>query len=129
MPRERIQHGQMFVWPHVADSENGETEPVPPGMLESAGKPYTPGEPLSDGAVLREEPSLDLSWRREDVGGWVQIGFDAPRDWWERFFASYDNSPEQRHFSAWTAVMDRRQINHMIKTLRRARDAAYGSDE
>lgn len=129
MPRERIQHGQMFAWPRVADSENGGTEPIPPGMLESAGTRYYPGDPMPEGSVIREEPSLDLSWRREDAGGWVQVGFDAPRDWWERFIASYQGSPEQHHFAAWSAVMDRRQINHMIKTLRRARDAAYGADE
>ena len=115
----------MFLWNKTDEGK----EPVAPGLLESAGRPYFPGEPQPENTILREEPSLDVVWRREDVGGWVQIGLDAPRDWWERFIASYEGSPEQHHFSAWTAVMDRRQINHMIRTLRRARDAAYGSDE
>ena len=125
MPKERVQRGEVFVWEPDATGK----DPVAPGMVPSGGRPYHPGQQLPEGAILREEPSLDVTWRREDAGGWVQIGFDAPRDWWERFIASYEGSPEAHHFAAWTAVLDRREINHMIRTLRRARDAAYGNDE
>jgi len=66
-------------------------------------------------------PSLDVSWSREPTG-WVQIGIDAPTD----FLAGIIRDGAT---SVWTDVLDRREINHMIRTLRRARDAAYGSDE
>lgn len=79
------------------------------------------------GTVMREEPSLDVSWNRE--AGWVQVAFDAPRDWWDRFYSAVVGSPEQHHMTAYTDVLTRTELNHMIRTLRRARDAAYGADE
>lgn len=120
MPRERVKHGKQFVLEPEKDVAPGETPSL-------AGKPYFPGEKIPEGSILREESSLDVAWNRES--GWVQIGIDAPRDWWERFIESYKNSPEQISFSAWIDVLDRSEINHLIRTLRRARDTAYGADE
>lgn len=125
MPRERVQHGDIYVFAKTPD----ESDPVLPGQTPAAGKKYYPGDVVPDDHILREEPSLDVSWRNEDVGGWVQICFDAPRDWWERFIAAFDESPEQHHFAAFTSVLTRGQINHLIKSLRRARDRAYGADQ
>jgi hypothetical protein len=122
MPRERIQHGKQYIWKE-RDVSPGET----PSSETSASQEYLPGMELPEGSLIREESSLDLTWNRD--GGWVQLGLNAPRDWWERFFASYENSPEQHEFSAWTNVLTRVEINNLIRTLRRARDAAYGADE
>lgn len=120
MPRERIQHGKQYV--EISKFKHGESEPSKVNSVE-----YVPGEPIPDGSIIREEPSLDLVWNRE--GGWVQIGFSAPRDWWERFFESHSHTPDVSELVAFTNVMPRSEINNMIRTLRRARDAAYGADE
>lgn len=117
MPRERIQHGALTLF-------QGERAP---GEAVQSGKPWHPGDPVPEGYVLREAPSLDVNWNRD--GGWVQVSIDAPRDWWESFIESYRGSPEQHNFAAYTETMTRREINTLIRVLRRARDAAHGADE
>ena len=119
MPRERVHHGSIFV----------ETEPDPslPDSSEPARRPWHPGEPVPEGKKLFEQPSLDVSWNKD--AEWVQIAFSAPRDWWENFFASHKDDTMALSYSAFTDVMSRQELNHMIRTLRRARDTAYGSDE
>ena len=118
MPKERVQHGTLNVWPKEATLI---------GEAVSEGEIYLPGDKIPEGYILREAPSVDVLWNRE--GEWVQLAIDAPRDWWERFMASYENSPEQHSFPVVTEVLTRKEINHLIRTLRRARDAAYGADE
>lgn len=119
MPKERVQHGELRL-----RTERPESEESPGGAVEVA---WRPGDPVPEGSMLIERPSIDVTWNRE--GGWVQIGFEAPRAWWDDFYASYQGSAEQHHFNAWSEVFDRKDLNHMIRTLRRARDAAYGADE
>lgn len=126
MPKERVKHGEIRI--RQQEPNTGEL----PGRSDesvwlSTETVWIPGGPIPEGATTVEAPSLDVTWNRD--GGWVQLGFYAPRLWWSDFLESYEGSPEQHSFSAWTEVLDRREINHMIRTLRRARDAAYGSDE
>lgn len=119
MPRERIHHGTFRI-----EVEHPGTQEYPGAIVTQE---WHPGDPQPPGSVLYEEPSFDVTWNRD--GGWVQLAFDAPRRWWDGFIKSYANSPEQTHFPAYTEVLSRREINDLIRTLRRARDAAYGSDE
>ena len=120
MPRERVQHGKQFLW--LREIAPGETPHQP-----HASTPYLPGMEIPEGGVIHSEPSLDVRWNRD--AGWVQMSIDAPRDWWERFIASYEGSPEAHEFSVHTEVLSRSEINNLISTLRRARDAAYGADQ
>ena len=80
-------------------------------------------------AILREMPSVDVTWNRDS--SYVQLSIEAPRDWWDRFNDTYSqaNSPDLHSYAVFSEVLDRREINHLIRTLRRARDAAYGADE
>jgi hypothetical protein len=119
MPRERVQHGRITV-----REEHPGTKDFPGAILE---REYRPEESLPPGATLHEAPSLDVLWSREY--GSVQMGFEAPREWWDRFIESYQANKEMTHYGAFTELFSRTEINHMIKTLRRARDAAYGADE
>lgn len=124
MPRERVQHGKLYA--DITETPDPGNVGQTPGSVMRRVE-YRPDVALPEGATVREEPSLDVSWNRD--GGWVQIAIDAPRDWWERFKESLDGSPEQHHMSAYTDVLTRKEINDLIRTLRRARDAAYGADE
>lgn len=73
-------------------------------------------------------PSLDVTWMRDPTGH-VQIAIEMTREQW---IANADHLRADDRISAraiYTESLNRREINHMIKTLRRARDAAYGADE
>lgn len=39
-----------------------------------------------------------------------------------------DHQPEPEPFTGWRVTLNRAGINHMIRSLRRARDAAFGAD-
>lgn len=109
MPRERIKRGSLFI------TEAGSS-------LSTA---HIPGENMPDGGAIHEEPSLEISWSRD--GQCVQVAFVAPLAWLDA--AQRDLAPNESHVSLYTEALSRAEINHMIRTLRRARDAAYGSDE
>lgn len=119
MPKERVHHGTITI-----REERPGTKEHPGGMRVTR---WNPGDPVPPGATLHEEPSVDLHWNRD--AGWVQLSIDAPRDWWEGWRAAYDGSPEQHTFQVYSEVLTRHELNHLIRTLRRARDSAYGADE
>jgi hypothetical protein len=126
MPKERVQHGALFVIEQEGATEATDVYGEPIGIKAHRARPYAPGEILSAGETLEEQPSVDVTWRRDP--GWVQVSVEASADWWDRFQKSRERV-EQSHFGVFSEVMSRQEINHMIRTLRRARDAAYGSDE
>lgn len=129
MPRERIQHGVTYVIEQEGATEATDVYGEPIGLKAHRARPYQPGEILAEGETLEEQPSVDVTWRREPEGaGWVQVSIEAPTDWWGRFNKSYEDV-EVSHWGVFSEVMTRQEINHMIRTLRRARDAAYGADE
>jgi hypothetical protein len=83
------------------------------------------------------EPNVEVVWsrqeehvaipREEDPQGWVQIGIDLDKvDLLDRMRYD-DDSVAARTF--YTDKLSRHQINELIRTLKRARNAAYGSDE
>ncbi|UDL15930.1 hypothetical protein QEH42_gp288 [Microbacterium phage Pumpernickel] len=121
MPRERIQHGKLYV-----DIPND--DPETKGLSETKTVKYHPGDDIPPEAKVREEQSLEVNWNRD--GGWVQLSIVAPYQWWEKAVDpdhfDVHGAPYQ---SVYTDVLSRSEINHLIKTLRRARDAAYGADE
>lgn len=65
-----------------------------------------------------DDPNPDLrvevSWQREHMD--VQIGTVNP---------AFEQFSEQR---GWFAHLDREGVNRLIRTLRRARDQAFGAD-
>lgn len=127
MPRERIQHGKLYV-----EDNTIESTPIISGTGEDTGlrahalREYRPGEELEVGNKITEMPSLDITWRGDP--GWVQVSIEAPSDWWDRFEESRKES-DQSHYGVFTDVLTRDEINKMIRTLRRARNAVFGSDE
>ena len=74
--------------------------------------PVIEGEnPPPGGRTIEDSLGLSVGWNKI---GWVQIHM-FPKEW--------------ESTGDWTIVdLERSQINSLIRTLRKARDAAYGSD-
>lgn len=121
MPRERVQHGK--IWKHTPVANNSE------GVLDGTRVTQYDGDvSLEEGEVLREDPSLEVTWNRD--AGWVQVSYVAPNEFWDQFQKDHIPGPHGDGYqSVATPVLTRKEINDMIRTLRRARDAAYGRDE
>lgn len=71
-------------------------------------------------------PALHVSWHASPAGT-VQIRFDANPDFIQE--AADFPDPETGRSAMYTDELTRAEINKMIRTLRRARDQAYGKDE
>lgn len=78
-------------------------------------------------AVITEDISMDVTWNRD--AGWVQMSLDIPRKKWEENYQFIAQETSISSRALYTDILTRTEINNLIKTLRRARDAAYGADE
>lgn len=74
----------------------------------------------ANGLIDVEQPSLHVKWFHDPEH--VQVQLDVSPE----FLAQLTGDGGARITSG---ILSRIEINHMIKTLRRARDAAYGADE
>jgi hypothetical protein len=68
------------------------------------------------------EPTLHVGWNRM---GWVQIHIQAEPDYFKDASADSTNADG---ISVFTEPLSRNEINKLIRTLRKARDQAYGQD-
>lgn len=138
MPRERIQHGKLLIGPAEGVVNNPHAEDFDEDRrnraFERNGEEYRPGmsSALNDDQRLFEQPSLDVIWNRE--AGWVQVLFEAPAEWFRKAMEeqAWKADPEEGHpmpYGVGTEPLTREQINNLIRTLRRARNAAFGADE
>lgn len=73
-------------------------------------------------------PALDVEWTREPTGH-VQVAIEMSREQWLRNAETLQADEQVTRRAIYTDSLSRHEINHLIKTLRRARDAAYGRDE
>lgn len=125
MPKERMQHGRIM----IRDAQNSEIMggvEIPGAILvyEHDGE-----SPIPETATTSVMPSLDLYWNRNL--GEVQLSFAAPKEWFRSALLPDllgDAVPADRELAVYSEPLSRGQINHMIRTLRRARDAAFGAD-
>ncbi|QED11836.1 hypothetical protein SEA_MASHLEY_19 [Microbacterium phage Mashley] len=126
MPRERVQHGKLYVEDPTIKPTPVITDSGQPSGVQAYGlKEWPRGEAVPEGVVVVEEPSLDVTWRSD---AWVQVSIKAPASWWEKFEQSR-RGVEQSHFGVYSATLTRAEINAAIRALRRARNAVFGSDE
>ncbi len=99
-----------------------------------------PFEPVPDDCVpypihgeAWPEPELNVSWTRAaDHGtGNVQVSLLLPVRYVEHLAADLatPDTPEPSGIGAFSPSLGRDELNRLIRTLRRARDAAYGADE
>ncbi|HRN29775.1 MAG TPA: hypothetical protein PK890_08760 [Terrimesophilobacter sp.] len=87
------------------------------------------------------KPRLDVLWSRpidmqslpigEDAVGAVQVQIVASANEMRRRIDHVTERPEDLEHSGivFTEPLTRGQLNHLIRTLKRARDAAFGADE
>ena len=106
MPREQINYPPLL-------EQNEEKQAAPPGRE---------GERWRDSAV-------HVGWHADGEGGngHVQMALESDLSYLRMALES-PNEPEGRT-SMYSPVLNRAEINRLIKMLRRARDAAYGRDE
>lgn len=81
-----------------------------------------------------EHHGLDLHWSRpgmygDGTPGHVQVGLTISQPKLRRLATPDPNEPDPTARTLYTDDLTREQINLLIRTLRRARDAAYGADE
>lgn len=126
MPRERVQHGKLYVIEAKGSTKVTDLRGEETGAVASLMHEYAPGEELHEGDIIQEQPSVDVTWNRDP--GYVQISIEAPADYWERFEKGRKDGG-QTHYGIFSETLTRQEINHLIRTLRRARDAAFGADE
>lgn len=120
MPRERVHHGKIWKNSPLTNQSEGEIQ----GVSVSE---YTPDTPVRSGEYLVEDPSMDIDWNRDH--GYVQVSIDMPRETWIERAKSIEDDSQIIKSAVYTNTLTRKEINHMIRTLRRARDAAFGRDE
>ncbi len=82
---------------------------------------------IPEGGHSDTTPAVDLNWSKEHEHVQVSVEFD--RDRWIAIADELKANPEVSKKAIYSPGMSRYQINKLIKTLRRARDAAFGSDE
>lgn len=140
MPKETIQYGRDYARVTVPAGEHQsgyeyELDATQAAKLRADGT--RPGYEY----VFSTKPHLDLLWQRptdpnllpvgEESNGSVQVSIGlAPQDMQWRIDHLKNHPEDLEDFSrVYTERLTRQQINHFIRTLKRARDAAYGADE
>ncbi|ACU71773.1 hypothetical protein Caci_2864 [Catenulispora acidiphila DSM 44928] len=99
------------------------------------------GEPMSsgmDGASTWYEPIVNVRWHAagDDKIGNVQVSLQAPIAAWTQMGDELRKAEEKAVGweegwmpEAYSPSLSRSELNRLIRTLRRARDQAYGRDE
>lgn len=120
MPRERVHHGKLYV-----EIDLQKTSDQPQGVEI---REYDPNDKsIPKDAKVSEEPSLDVTWSRDQ--GYVQVSIDMSREQWLTNTKQLEDDPNVIKRAIYTDGLSRQEINHLIRTLRRARDSAFGADE
>lgn len=141
MPKETVHWGKRYkLVKHEATETTGEwLEEFPwDGSYQEDGNGNT--LPLPPDTQAARSPSLEVIWTRpderapvaydEDPEGFVQVGMMIDMVDMKNYFRHDDlNDPDLVTKTFYTRGLTRTQINQMIRTLKRARDAAFGSDE
>lgn len=134
MPRETIHYGREYARVSVPETDGR-------GAYEYELEAHEAKAREAEGHVtFSTKPHLDLLWQRpsdigqalgEEPNGSVQVSISlTPQDMQWRINRLQGHPEDLEDFSTfYTERLTRSQINHFIRTLKRARDAAYGSDE
>lgn len=125
MPREQINY------PPIGFDDCSTDEPT--ATLTADHQQGVPVYARRGVAGRAHEPTVHVGWLNSpDGAGWVQVHMEAAPEYF-RFVADHPDGPslEQgvQRTSAYSPVLNRDEINRLIRVLRRARDQAYGRDE
>lgn len=105
----------------------------------------TPPDPAGNSAIVNTEESrrnVHVQWNRD--AAWLQVAVDVPLHELRGLLADAEREAaaearrlesmgeyaiEHHPVRVWSDVLSRSETNAAIRTLRRARDGAYGADE
>ena len=82
---------------------------------------------VPEGGSIDTTPKVELNWSREHEH--VQISIEFSRESWISIAKELEEDPRVAAKAIYSPGLSRYEINKLIKTLRRARDAAFGADE
>lgn len=85
---------------------------------DTKGEPHCPPDCPGSKLVALDDSAVKIGWTKDF--GHVEIAVVRERD------RATDEAPDAE---AWHAQFDRDGLNRLIRTLRKARDDAYGRDE
>lgn len=145
MPKETAHWGKRYISRHTPETEehNEWWDELPYDGTPTDAKGNVIEE-LPENQVVTRSPSLEVYWSRpedyvvpafdEIQTGKVQIGLTLDRGEWEQYRKYYLNDENAARdgvhsTTIFTKALSRAEINNLIKTLRRARDAAEGADQ
>lgn len=69
---------------------------------------------------------MHVGWNGQ--GGWAQVGFEVNKTQLIRMLEDYDPDRDGK-LMLWSDLLTRNEANKTIKTIRTARDRAFGKDE
>lgn len=90
-------------------------------------KTTDPATPPSDGVYVGD-PTVHVVWMPAARGGHVQVALEVEQAYAE-LVLQHPNGESPSTTYLYSPPLDRADLNKMIRTLRQARDAAYGRDE
>ncbi|ASR79966.1 hypothetical protein SEA_ARCADIA_2 [Arthrobacter phage Arcadia] len=114
MPREQINYPNVAAC--IIHSNGDELE-------------YEQGSPVPEGSEVFCDPALNVNWQTSsnDLDGHVQVSLTLPAGFLKARAKSLVEDVIDT--SLYTPILTRQEINKLIRTLRIARDKAYGRDE
>jgi hypothetical protein len=76
---------------------------------------------------VNTDPAVHVNWHNagNDHGGHVQVSLECDR----AYLASFTDVLDDDRRNLYSPVLTRSDVNKLIRTLRKARDQAYGRDE
>jgi hypothetical protein len=137
MPKETVHYGMPYVEVVVpATKEMGEYRyTLDP---DEATKAIAAGTVDESQVLHGYTPAVQVYWSKpsdavrfdEDPEGFVQLGVEISELEFSHYVQMFLEAPQDAaNRTFYTRKMTRIQLNSMIRVLKRARDAAYGSDE
>lgn len=79
---------------------------------------------LPDTTGVSDDVCVSVGWNR---AGWVQVNLNTPTAHLASVLSSYTND-NAGDATVYSETLSREEVNKLIRTLRKARDQAYGSD-
>lgn len=98
-----------------------------PPVRPKEADPASPGAPASDGTYVGDS-TVHVVWMPAARGGHVQVALEVEQAYAE-LVLQHPNGESPSTTYLYSPPLDRADLNKMIRTLRQARDAAYGRDE
>lgn len=137
MPRETVFRGKKVVWVEHPETENvgAWTE-----HLEYKWPVMNPGDTdfkdqnPEDGIIIQGS-ELEVSWSKpgewtpEDEDGFVQVAINVDRHEILRISKELEENPTITMSAFYTPGIPRSKLNELVRVIKRARNAAFGTDE